>query len=243
MSLYLPILMYHQVGRPGAGEKPALFVPPEVLREQLSFLADAGFRGVTPDQLADALEGVARAGLPRKPVMVTFDDADARSLAPAFEVLAEMSWPGAAYFVAGSNKTFPSPAQVEDFRKLRVAVGSHCMTHRRLTELSEEGLRTELVESRRRLEVRVGYPIRHLAYPYGAFGKREVGAAREAGYRTALGVQRGNRHRRSDLLHLRRIPVRPDTSAGHLGRYLSRAWHLEHVLKELLGLEAAGKKR
>lgn len=243
MSLYLPILMYHQIGEPGPGDKSGLFVSPGAFREQLDFLCDKGFRAVGPDALAEALAGGKPGNLPARALMISFDDADARALGPAIEALAERNWPAAGYFVAGAQKTFPAPAQVEDLRRARFTVGSHCMTHRRLTELSAEAMRNELVESRRRLEVRVGCSVEHLAYPYGAFGKRELGAAREAGYRTALSVQRGNRHRRKEALRLRRIMIRPDTSLKRLGRYLGRAWHLEHVLKERLHLDRRGERR
>jgi hypothetical protein len=82
--------------------------------------------------------------------------------------------------------------------------------------------------------------VEHLAYPGGAYGRREVQMARELDYRTALTIRRGNRHRRSDALRLRRVPIRPDTGTRRIRRCLGRAWHLEHALKELLGLERRG---
>jgi peptidoglycan/xylan/chitin deacetylase (PgdA/CDA1 family) len=245
VSLYLPILMYHQVGEAGPGEKPDLFVAPETFRDHLDLLSDGGYRGVSADQLAEALSGEApeSAPLPDKPVLITLDDADRRTLSAALEALAERSWPGIGYFVAGDPETFPSAGEVGDLGRANFTVGSHCVTHRRLTELSAEAMVNELIDSRRRLEVRVGYPVVHLSYPYGAFARREVTAAREAGYRTAVTVQRGNRHRRDDALRLRRVPMRPDTNAKVLDRYLSRAWHLEHFAKEKLGLEDKGRRR
>jgi peptidoglycan/xylan/chitin deacetylase (PgdA/CDA1 family) len=243
VSLYLPILMYHQIGLPGPGEKPDLHVPPEKFREHLDVLGDLGCRGVGPDELARALAGNRPESWPDKPVMITLDDADGRTLGSALEALAERSWPAAGYFVAGSPETFPRPGMISDLQRAGFVVGSHCMTHRRLTELSGEAMVNELVESRRRLEVRTGYAVDHLSYPYGAYGKREAAAAREAGYRTAVTVQRGNRHRRRDALALRRVPVRPDTGARKLQRYLGRAWHLEHAAKEKLGLDPRGEKR
>ncbi len=243
MSLYLPVLMYHQVGIPQPGDKPDLFVSPEVFREHLDILADMGYRGVGPDEMVRALEGGGFDGFPDLPVLISLDDADGRTLDHAVEALAERSWPGVGYFVAGEPATFPSLDQVNDLNRARFVIGSHCMTHRRLTTLSAEAMRTELVDSRRRLEVRAGYPILHLSYPYGAFSGREAAAARAAGYRTAVSVQRGNRHRRSDAFRLRRLPMRPDTDARRLGRYLGRVWHLEHVAKERLGLDRKGHKR
>ena len=243
MSLYLPILMYHQIGEAGPGEKPDLYVPPAKFREHLDILADQGYRGVSPDELVRALSGGRFDSFPDLPVLITLDDTDGRTVGPAIEALAERSWPAIGYFVAGDPASLPGPAQLHDLQQARFTIGSHCMTHRRLTELSGEAICTELVEGRRRLEVRAGYPIRHLSYPYGAFRGSEAAAARAAGYHTAVSVQRGNRHRRSDAFRLRRVPMRPDTDTRKLHRYLSRAWHLEHVVKQRLGLEKKGRDR
>jgi len=243
VSLYLPILMYHQIGEPGSGEKRDLHVSPQKFREQLDILADLGYRGVGPDDLVRALKGGGFQGFPERPVLISLDDANGRALDHALAALAERSWPGIGYFVAGDPATLPSLDQVNTLNHVGFVIGSHCMTHRRLTELSPEAMRAELVDSRRRLEVRAGYPILHLAYPYGAFSGREAAAARAAGYETAVSVQRGNRHRRSDAFRLRRLPMRPDTDARKLRRYLGRAWHLEHVAKERLGLDRRGNRR
>ncbi len=243
MSLYLPILMYHQIGEAGPGDKSDLYVSQTKFREHLDILADQGYRGVSPDELVRALSGGRFDSFPDLPVLITLDDADGRTLGPAIEALAERSWPGIGYFVAGDAASLPGPAHLNDLRRARFTIGSHCMTHRRLTGLSGEAICAELVDSRRRLEVRAGYPILHLSYPYGAFRGSEAAAARAAGYKTAVSVQRGNRHRRSDAFRLRRLPMRPDTDAGKLCRYLSRAWHLEHVVKERLGLDRKGRDR
>jgi peptidoglycan/xylan/chitin deacetylase (PgdA/CDA1 family) len=243
MSLYLPILMYHQIGEPPPGEKTILFVSVKTFREQLTFLTERGFEAVTPDQLDAALQLRPGAQLPPKPFMITLDDADMRKLSPALEVLSDLGMAAVGYFIAGDPGSLPAPGNIDDLRKLRFVAGSHGLTHRPLTELSAEALRNELTESKLRLETRMGYPVVHLCYPHGSHGPREVQAAGEAGYQTALSTRRGNRHRRSQALRLKRLAIRPHTDRRRLGRYLSLAWHLEHGIKETLGLEKRGAKR
>jgi peptidoglycan/xylan/chitin deacetylase (PgdA/CDA1 family) len=242
MSLYLPILMYHQVGTPAPGEKPNLYVSAARLREHLSCLSDQGFCGVGPDALAARLSGQP-AELPPRPVLVTFGDASAAAFREALEVLVERRFPATAYFVAGDEQLLPSRSDRAAYLQAGIVVGSHCLTHRPLTELSYEAVRAELAESRTRLEAVAGGPVEHLAYPYGNYGSREIQAAREVGYRSAVSTRRGNRHRPSDLYCLRRIPVRPDTDCRRLTRYLGAVWHWEHVLKEKLGLERRHQRR
>jgi len=248
MSLYLPILMYHQVGRAGPGDKSSHFVSPERFREHLAFLADSGYRPVTPDALCAALVGGAR--LPERPfdnfaqglepverpVLLTFDDANAPRLRPTAELLAGRGFPAVFYFNAASRPVLPAAADLDVYRRAGLTVGSHCVGHPWMPQLSDEQLRFETEESRRRLEDLAGGPVVHFAYPFGAYGRREIAAVRAAGYHTAVSVRKGNRHRRSDRFCLRRIPVRSNSGAKFLARVFTRSWHLEYVLKDKLGL-------
>lgn len=112
-----------------------------------------------------------------------------------------------------------------------VTVASHGVTHRRLADLTEEDVRTELVESRRLLEEWIGHPIRHFTYPYGgpaACGRREFALAREAGYQVGLTTWRGSifpEHAGACLgLPRQEIPL------DH-GRYCNRLFGVEAPLK------------
>jgi len=64
-------------------------------------------------------------------------------------------------------------------------VGSHTVTHPRLTQLDEHRLAVELDASRAEVERQLGRPCLSLAYPYGDYDERVVSAAGAAGYRHA----------------------------------------------------------
>lgn len=243
MSLYCPILMYHHVGAARPGEKERNAVPVGTFREQLGCLAEGGFQGVSIDRLSAALRGEPGAGLPERPAAISFDDADARRLGPALEVLSALGFPAAGYLIAGRPEDFPAPAEAEGMRAAGFIFGSHGLSHGRLTGLPGEESRREIFESKRVIEERLGAPVAHLAYPHGAFGPREERLAREAGYLTALSTRRGNRHGRGELFRLRRLAMRPYTTPRRLRRYLGLAWHLQHSMKEALGLEGRGGAR
>ena len=242
MSLYLPILMYHQISSPGPGDKLGLFVPPELFRQQLSFLAEQGYKAVSPEAMAAALTGPL-SELPERPMLLTFDDTIASAFGPALEILAEFKFPAVGYFIAGDAKSMPGPRDLEDYRRLGFTVGSHCVTHPWMPDLSPEQLRTEAVDSRRRLEDLCGAPVVHFAYPHGGYGPREVAAVGEAGYRTVVSTRRGNRQKLSEILCLRRLPMRPDTGLPRVGHFLGSLWHWEHILKEALGIDRKNRKK
>lgn len=76
-----------------------------------------------------------------------------------------------------------------------VTIGSHTVTHPRLSRLSEEAVYGEMEESRRKLEGWLNVEVRHFAYPFGrsdACGPREFALAKRAGFRTALTTRPGN---------------------------------------------------
>ena len=102
-------------------------------------------------------------------------------------------------------------------------VGSHTMTHPNMAYLSEKDARTELLESKRRLEEELATPIVHFAYPCPALQPHwvdhTVNSSRQIGYQTAVTVNGGIVRRQDDPLRLRRI--RPSKTVEGL------RWNLE----------------
>jgi peptidoglycan/xylan/chitin deacetylase (PgdA/CDA1 family) len=110
-------------------------------------------------------------------------------------------------------------------------VGAHTVTHSRLSRLSDSEVRTELEDSRAELERRLGIAVDHLAYPFGgidACGRREIEAAKAAGFRTAVTTRTGNlfaEHRR----HLHCLPRR-SVSSG-MRRIRNSLYGVESILR------------
>jgi peptidoglycan/xylan/chitin deacetylase (PgdA/CDA1 family) len=76
-----------------------------------------------------------------------------------------------------------------------VTIGSHGVTHERLSGMSAAALASELGVSRQRLEEAACAPVQHLSYPFGgrnSCGPREFDAAARSGYLTAVTTRRGN---------------------------------------------------
>ncbi|MGH7932176.1 MAG: polysaccharide deacetylase family protein [Candidatus Binataceae bacterium] len=63
-----------------------------------------------------------------------------------------------------------------------VMIGSHTLTHCRLTSVSEDHARHELRESRVKLEELVKRNVRLFSFPFGVYNERLVQLCREAGY-------------------------------------------------------------
>lgn len=75
-----------------------------------------------------------------------------------------------------------------------VEIGSHTVSHPRISALSQADALSELRDSRERLRSRLGVACNHFAFPYGRAadcGPRDFSLAREAGFASAATTRKG----------------------------------------------------
>jgi peptidoglycan/xylan/chitin deacetylase (PgdA/CDA1 family) len=75
-----------------------------------------------------------------------------------------------------------------------VTIGAHSISHCNLAQQREERARSEITESRARIEAALQRPVLHMAYPYGdraAAGPREFALAAAAGFKIAVTTRPG----------------------------------------------------
>lgn len=198
------ILMYHQVGRFRSPKNHrAQFCHVRRFRGQMRYLHYFGYNVLSLEQ---ALKGLFHGEpLPPKPVVLTFDDGYRNFYENAVPILADYGFPAIVYAVSnligGRNQwveaTGREGADLMDLNSLRelgrhnIAIGSHSLTHPRLSQIPEDRMRREVLESKARLEDLLGQPVPDFCYPYGDYDERVRDAAIEAGYRSALTCIRG----------------------------------------------------
>ena len=89
-----------------------------------------------------------------------------------------------------------------------VEIGSHTLTHPRLTQCAPDRLKKELGNSKKELEGITHKPVRFLAYPQGDFNTSVIQTTQQAGYISALGVDlTTNPHQAENLFCLPRIGI------------------------------------
>lgn len=111
-------------------------------------------------------------------------------------------------------------SDIADMRKAGIAIGSHTKNHVSLPMESPEGIADELEGSRRRLEERLGEPIRHFAYPGGQFTPAVVDAVDRAGYEFAYTACRHG-DARHPALTIERLLLWQGSSVAADGRFSS----------------------
>lgn len=214
----VPILMYHEVARLPRRDFIRFTVAEREFAWQVRWLARLGFTAISMDQLVAARDGSGK--LPRRPVVITFDDGFADSARFAPPILRRFGFTATFYLVAGlvgrpsewlqREVGFTLPLMnweaVHALQNDGFHFGSHTLTHPRLARIPAENGLDELARSRAILEQALGRRVEHLAYPFGSHDERVIGIAKEAGYRTACTTIEA-RSQHEDLLALRRIPV------------------------------------
>lgn len=176
MSGSVLVITYHAVDH-GAGP---LSTAPELLREQLDQIVEAGVPVLTIREVAGRLGAAA---LPQRAVALTFDDGFASVAERAAPLFAERGLRATVFAVAGAvGRTNAWPTQApgtpveqlagaEQLRALAAAgweVGSHGTRHAPLACVSGAEARAEIVDSRLALEQTLQVPVSSFALPYGA---------------------------------------------------------------------------
>jgi peptidoglycan/xylan/chitin deacetylase (PgdA/CDA1 family) len=215
----VPILMYHEVSpRPHPAFRRYTVTPRSIARQK-RWLAAFKYRPIDMDTLIQARLGLAP--LPKRPLVITFDDGLQGSVDHAVPVLRAHGFTAVFYLVAGlmgetSRWLRPElgmdlPIMSWDTARTLAAsgfqCGAHTVTHPRLSGLDPSRRRAELVDARNRLEQELDLPVLHLAYPYGSFDADVQRAASEAGYLTACSTRTGFSGPDDDQLALQRVPI------------------------------------
>jgi peptidoglycan/xylan/chitin deacetylase (PgdA/CDA1 family) len=84
------------------------------------------------------------------------------------------------------NDRIVSACELHELPSELVSIGSHTLTHPKMTTLSDEEACKELADSRKRLGKILNSEIDSFCFPFGAFDERLFELCRESGYRRAF---------------------------------------------------------
>ena len=221
----VPILMYHRVNvtsptTPAISR--ALTVHPADFARQMRWLKRRGFQTITQRQLFAALMHGRPLG--RRPIMITFDDGYRDAYYKAAPVLSKLGMRATAYVITNrivnGDRTFLSWGLLRRLERRGIEIGSHTVSHRDLTQLSDRAVFQELLRSRRALERGLCHPVQWLAYPFGSYDGRIEQLARRAGYLLAVTTESGAFQPAGQPLALRRLRVLDSTGVHGLAELL-----------------------
>ena len=169
----VPILMYHHV----ANVFPttdlldrSLTVTPTLFSAQLDYLKKMGYHSITLNQIMDAL--YYGGPLPKKPIILTFDDGYDDAYNYAYPLLKAHDFSGMFYIITGKVgwRGQASWDQLKQMLANGMQIGSHTIHHVDMgnTYLSSPALAQQEAQiAQATLQSNLGIPIQHFCYPNG----------------------------------------------------------------------------
>jgi peptidoglycan/xylan/chitin deacetylase (PgdA/CDA1 family) len=192
------ILMYHSISHPEFEYDP-LCTTPERFEAQMLYLKRRNLRGVSVRELYLAMNEGDTRGL----VGLTFDDGYEDFLNAAMPTLERLGFSATVFLVAGmlgkenawehhgrrAHRKLLQASGVREVSDRGMEVGSHTMTHPRLSGLKSEALAREVGDSRQSLSEIVDPPVEGFCYPYGDLDAAAIQAVRGSGYAYACAIR------------------------------------------------------
>jgi peptidoglycan/xylan/chitin deacetylase (PgdA/CDA1 family) len=236
------LLMYHNLGSQGGFNTVAA----DRFREQLMFIRDNNFKSFS---FRDYVRLVLEGQLPRNAVTLTFDDAYRSYLEIGLPLMEEFEIHSALFVPSGHVGGFNSwdshqsdqRFEVMDWESLRsiskhplVAIGSHSVTHPRLSTLPDNQQYAELLQSRRVLEEQLDIEVPYFAYPFGQlrdFTPATIRALQETGYVAACSTLWGLHNKPQDRFKLNRIDIDRADSMAEFRRKTTRKHHRKYFYR------------
>ena len=209
-----PILIYTHIAdnvddNPYFQHESPLNISPDMFREQMVALKQAGYTAIPISLLVDALRNGA--DLPAKPVVITFEGGTIGIYKKAFPIMQELDFVGSVFMVAnhldGSGTL--STKQLKEMIGAGWDVGSKGMDGVNLVDKPNK-MGQEISGSKLKLEEKLGVPITIFSYPYGVINGAIATRVSEWGYLGAVGIFKSSEHTFNTLYYLARYEIRND---------------------------------
>lgn len=212
------ILMYHSIENSNPHkDKMGLAVPPDVFRMQMEYLKENGFHVIGLSDFARRTR--QKSPIPERSVAITFDDGYRSILTNALPILQKQGFAATLfiniYFVDRklSRDAYWCDWQTlswDEVRKLSgdgMAIGSHGMTHRRLSGLSYDEISSEILRSKEIIENNIRRAVNEFSYPQGSFNEEAMKILQANGFVCACSSLCGINGKEPDMFALKRTEI------------------------------------
>jgi peptidoglycan/xylan/chitin deacetylase (PgdA/CDA1 family) len=210
----LIFLMYHYVEvneNKDDFKRDSLNTVPFIFEKQMLTLKDAGYKFIHPSEINTFLQDNSD----QKYVVVSFDDGYRTFYTYTYPIIKKHGIKSVNYIIynfIGRQNNMDSWMIDQLVKDGLVEIGSHTLNHPDLTSISEEQLRSEIVDSKNLLEKRFNTKVTSFCYPYGFYNEKAFPYLSESGYLTAVTTKEGSIISENNLYEIKRI--RPGIMTG-----------------------------
>lgn len=224
-SVLCPILMYHYIAIPPDDADATLrdlTVTPQNFAAHLDYLLQAGFTAITMRRLWDAFLGLDE--LPRRPVVLTFDDGYDNAYGSAAPLLLERGMTGTFYIVSGfmQQPGYLSWGQAAEMQRAGLEIGCHSATHRDMSRMGYDEAYEEIAICTDAITAAVGQRPVSFCYPFGRHNAHCRRALAALDYATAVTTSDATLHYASNPYRMGRVRIRHTTGVRGLEWLVNR---------------------
>ena len=207
----IPILMYHSV----AHNNVFFTIKLKTFEKQMKYLKDKDYNVIKLSDLISFLG--SNKELPKKTVVLTFDDGFEDNYTNVFPVLKKYNFPAAIFLITGlinkeMNNSQNIPLKILNWEQIQemhqsglIDFQPHTVNHQ---EINEE----EIINSKKDIEERLNKKCEYFAYPRGVYNDEVIEILKNNGFKASRTVENGKVNKDDDLFKLKRVSVNSTTS-------------------------------
>ena len=217
----IPILMYHSI----SDEDPSnnLLVPPAMFEEQMAWLEANEFTAMNLDE---ALEAMETGKVPKRPVVITFDDGYSDNYTSAFPSLKNHGLKATFFVITDGvdNGYYMSTDMLKEMQAAGMSIENHTANHLELDKLSREDAYDAIKRGQDFLRDNIGSDANYLCYPVGKYNDETIAREEELGIKAAVTTQGGIASINDGIHTLKRVRISPmsiDSFASIFSEYIN----------------------
>jgi peptidoglycan/xylan/chitin deacetylase (PgdA/CDA1 family) len=210
------ILMYHSIGHNDIFET----VRPEAFLEQMTYFYKQGYNIVSLDKL---LEYFFLGNIPKKTIVLTFDDGCEDNFFNAFPILEKYKFSCTVFLATNFiGKEIPNSAGIplkaltwDQIKKMHnsrlVDFQPHTVNHVRLSQVSPQETEREILQSKEIIEKQLNKKCRFFACPHGNYNSHTKEILERNKFEANFVSGEGLVSSKDNLFYLTRISINSDT--------------------------------
>ncbi|WP_318617274.1 polysaccharide deacetylase family protein [Sporosarcina sp. YIM B06819] len=212
----IPVLMYHDILRTKTDDNTST-LEIEKFKKQMDYLKNNGWTTITPQQLEQWV--AKKTTLPKKSVLITFDDGYQSTIDLAYPILKAHGFQATSFLITSrinrpntvselgmiqTQDVFSYQSHTHAFHMFNSQTNTSLLQHE-----TESAIFHDLEQANSSIEEILGYNYRvtTLAYPYGKRGPEAISALQSVGLTSAYTIDEGNVFQGDPLFELKRQRV------------------------------------
>lgn len=185
----IPVLCYHsirEVSKNASPNQKTYSVSPDNFALQIKTLSDNGYKTITPNELRDYF--IQNRPLPKKPILITFDDGSKAQYTIGASVLNKYHFKGVFFImtVAIGKEHYLNQNEIKTLSDSGHIIGCHTWDHHKVSGYKKDDWQLQIAKPKKLLEKITHKPVTSFAYPYGIWTPIAADSIKNCGFTTAF---------------------------------------------------------